>query len=149
MDTTAAVDPLALMRRVGRLYRLLHATVQPRLEDALDLQPKEVQVLGAVAAGHTSPGRISARVGTPPPSTSRLIDGLVDGGLLERQADPDDLRRFVMRLTPRGVTALAAARTVARDALGVLLQGVPAEDLQGADRALARLETPLGLREDA
>ena len=148
MTAAAEVDALALMRRVGRLYRALHAAVQPVLERALSLHPKEVQVLGAVAGGQTSPGQISARVGTPPPSTSRLLDRLVAAGLLERQADPDDLRRFRMRLTPEGVATLAAARSLTREALETRLQAVSPASLRAVEQLLGDLEDQLGLQEN-
>lgn len=148
MDVLSEVDTLAFMRRVGRLYRHLHVALQPQLERTLALHPKEVQLLSAVAAGHDSPGAISARLGNPPPSTSRLIDRLVDAGLLERHGHPDDLRRFRLVLTERGAGILEEARALARTRLNELLGGVPADELAEADRVLARLETRLGSEND-
>ncbi|ADV65877.1 MarR family winged helix-turn-helix transcriptional regulator [Deinococcus maricopensis] len=148
MDTTTDVDPLTLMRRFGRLYRLLHATAQPHLEQAVGLHTKELQVLSAISAGQTSPSQISARVGTPPPSTSRLIDTLVSAGHVERRGDPNDLRRFQLTLTEQGARTLTEARAVIRTALADLFAGVPADDLRDVDQSITRLQTQLGLQED-
>lgn len=144
MNSPPEVDTLVFMRRVGRLQRHLQVALQPHLERTLGLHPKEVQVLSAVANGQDSPSAISARLGSPPPSTSRLVDRLVDTGLLERHAHPDDLRRFRLVLTERGARILDEARELARARLDELLGGVPLEDLMEADRVLARLETHLG-----
>ncbi|PYE55699.1 MarR family winged helix-turn-helix transcriptional regulator [Deinococcus yavapaiensis] len=148
MDVLSDIDSLAFMRRVGRLYRHLHVALQPRLEQTLGLHPKEVQALSAVALGQDSPSAISARLGSPPPSTSRLIDRLVEANLLERHGHPDDLRRFRLVLTERGAHTLEEARALARTRLNELLGGVPTEELADADRALARLETRLGWEND-
>ncbi|WP_170928879.1 MarR family winged helix-turn-helix transcriptional regulator [Deinococcus hopiensis] len=148
MNASPTLDPLAFMRRVGRLYRLLHETIHPDLERALGLQPKEVQVLAAVADGHHSPTVISRRVGAPAPSTSRFIDQLVTSGLLERHAHPGDLRRFQLRLTPQGEATLREARTLARTALTRRFEAIPPADLEGAEQSLMVLEGHFNPGED-
>lgn len=147
MPLETRADPMLLMQRLGRLYRALHALVQPQLEAQLGLHPKEMLVLAAVARGQTHPSGIGAQIGTPPPTTSRLLDRLTEAGLLERRADPADLRRFRMRLTPAGEQRLTAGRALVRETLTERLQHVPQDQLEGAIFALEQLEQSAGLAE--
>ncbi|CAL9578242.1 hypothetical protein SUDANB171_04957 [Streptomyces sp. enrichment culture] len=45
---------------------------------------------------------IAERVLLPPPTLTRLVDQLVDDGLVHRRVDPLDRRRVLAALTPRG-----------------------------------------------
>ena len=53
-----------------------------------------------------SPGKsladVAEHLGITPPSTSKLVDGLVTRGLVDRQDLPVDRRRIVLLLTPAG-----------------------------------------------
>lgn len=49
-----------------------------------------------------NPSEISEHQGTRRNTISALIRGLEDEGLVERQIDPEDRRRFNIRLTPAG-----------------------------------------------
>ena len=50
-------------------------------------------------------------------SAVELVDRAVASGLLERETDPDDLRRQLLRLTPLGEEKLEALSTLHRDEL--------------------------------
>lgn len=46
---------------------------------------------------------IADRLARTPPTTSRLVDGLVQRGLVSRTEDPEDRRARVLELTAKGV----------------------------------------------
>lgn len=72
-------------------------------------------------------------------AAGQLVDALVMRGYLERQVDPDDRRRLIVRLTERG-TAAAAVQGAARDAVDAkLTQRVSADDIAAARRVLSAL----------
>ena len=58
---------------------------------------------------------LSERMGLSPSRGSRIIDGLIEGGCLEREADPDDRRCTRISLTHKGVEgrkAIGLAREI-------------------------------------
>ncbi|MCI4065728.1 MarR family transcriptional regulator [Micromonospora sp. R77] len=70
-----------------------------------------------------------------PRSTTEVVDGLQERGLVERRPDPDDRRATLVALTAEG-TRVGAAIRAARDAEAARFFG----DLSPADRAdLARI----------
>jgi DNA-binding MarR family transcriptional regulator len=71
--------------------------------------------------------------------SSQLIDTLVLRGYIERQIDPEDRRRMMVRLTDRGRAAAAAIQT-AVDAIDEELgQRLTAEEMHGLRAGLAAL----------
>jgi DNA-binding MarR family transcriptional regulator len=60
---------------------------------------------------------LAAHIGLSLPSMSRLVDGLVSGGLARRTRDPEDRRRITLSLTRRGDTALRRARAATQDSI--------------------------------
>lgn len=72
-------------------------------------------------------------------AAGQLVDTLVMRGYLERQVDPGDRRRLVIRLTDRGAHA-AAVQGKARDAVDAkLAERVSADDIAAARRVLSAL----------
>lgn len=72
-------------------------------------------------------------------AAGQLVDTLVMRGYLERQVDPADRRRLVIRLTERGAHA-AAVQGKAREAVDAKLAArVSADDITAARRVLSAL----------
>lgn len=72
-------------------------------------------------------------------AAGQLVDTLVMRGYLERQVDPDDRRRLVLRLTERGAQA-AAVQGKARETVDSRLAArVSADDIAAARRVLSAL----------
>ena len=67
------------------------------------------------------------RVGLSLPATSRLVDGLVERGLLSRGESSLDRRRVTLQLTPRGQELLRTARAGTQAALSDTLASLPPE----------------------
>jgi len=77
--------------------------------------------------GRTDGASVSAaadRVGLSLPATSRLVDGLVDRGLIRREPSPEDRRRVVLRLTARGRDLVRKARSSAQSRLAEALDAL-------------------------
>src|SRR5439155_14758592 len=53
---------------------------------------------------------VAEHLGCSQPAASRLIQGLVGRGLVERREGRDDRRQIALALTPRGRSSLSAAR---------------------------------------
>jgi len=118
----------ALLRASRGAYA--HA-VQRRLAAAGfdDLPRSGPFVLGGMANHGASAGDLVRQLGVTKQATGQLVDTLVARGYLERRPDPDDRRRMVIELTPRGRAAAAEVR----------------EAVQGVDADLARRLSPAQL----
>jgi DNA-binding MarR family transcriptional regulator len=100
-----------------------------------------IKILLLLAKGPLTLREIAEMNGIDAPYATVIVDKLVERGLAERTAHPDDNRRKLVILTPAGQEA---ARTTARilaeppDSLAALSQA----DLAYLDDLLARLSTP-------
>lgn len=88
----------AAMRRL----RDAAGQVLTTLADAQPVAPHHLLALRAVAEGARTPGDVAATIGRHASSVSRLVDQLVDAGLVARRPDPDDRRQVLVSLTPAG-----------------------------------------------
>ncbi|MGA2309918.1 MAG: MarR family transcriptional regulator [Candidatus Bathyarchaeia archaeon] len=71
---------------------------------------------------------VADHMGLTPPSTCRLVDGLIARGMMTRQGHPTDRRRVRLTVTPRGHRVLEASRRGALAYLADKLDGVTADD---------------------
>lgn len=76
----------------------------------------------------SSLSEVANHMGLTPPSTCRLVDGLIARGMMTRQDHPTDRRRVRLSVTPRGLTILEASRRGALAHLADKLSGVAADD---------------------
>lgn len=84
-------------------------------------------------------------IGLSLPAMSRMVDGLVEKGYLDRRTCPDDRRHVRLSLTPQGATALGESRQMAREQLAeVLSQLSPGQqrDVIDAMRVVREAFTP-------
>lgn len=139
-----AVDGLELelrtmVRQVRKVIAKRAAEVHP------DLQPASYAVLGWLA--EHGPARGSALAGDleiDKAAVSRHLQHLVDLGLVERTADPDDRRAQLVGLTTGAASRMRAARTERRAAWGRVLEGWSIDDVVTLTRLLGRLNDVLG-----
>lgn len=78
--------------------------------------------------GRTGDASLSAaadRVGLSLPAMSRLVDRLVDRGLVHREESPEDRRRVQLRLTGRGRDLVRIARHGTQSRLAKALEALP------------------------
>ena len=68
-----------------------------------------------------------------------LLDELEEKGLVERRRDPDDRRRQMVSLTPKGEQALTRLRTLAKEVDDAFLEPLTASERKTLRSLLARL----------
>ena len=106
-DRVRAVDFSADLASwpTGRLLvvagRMAYQGFQDLLE-AYDVTLAGLHVLGALRRGPRTQGEVAATCGIQTQSAGRTIARLVRQGLVTRQRDPADRRRWVIQLTDRG-----------------------------------------------
>jgi DNA-binding MarR family transcriptional regulator len=128
------------------LWQFLQAVMDdsmPQLE-ALGLSPKTYFLLAAVEY-HPFPAELARRMHLPPPTVTYLIKQLEAGGLLERRAEPGDLRKFRLVPTEAGRAALHRGQQALGDVLSERLRRIDREDVLALDRIIKRLVGPPGV----
>jgi DNA-binding MarR family transcriptional regulator len=88
----------------------------------------EIGILGQVDRGVEMPSAIARRLRIDPGRVTRLSDRLVTHELLERESDPDDRRRCLLRLTRRGRERVRQAREDIAASMHRLLDGLSDEE---------------------
>ncbi|BBH63752.1 MarR family transcriptional regulator [Actinoplanes sp. OR16] len=112
-----------------------------RLAQNPTVPPAQLRVLTIVAGNrHTNMSRLAEALDVVPSSASRLCDRLEATGLLRRVADPRDRREVRLLLTPAARRLLADLRDRRRQALGDVLDRMPAAARQDLLKALQAFE---------
>lgn len=78
-----------------------------------------------------------------PPSLSRILRDLEKRKLIVRRASPDDLRRGLVSISPRGVALIEKVGAQSEAIYGEITQRFGAEKLRALHDLLARLEEVL------
>ena len=103
------------------------------------MTPSRITALAVLAAEEPlRMGELAARLGISAPTVSRLVDHLVERGLLERVTDEDDHRATRVRLSADGHRGLAAVRD---HGAGLLADRIAA--LDDAERTLLERALPV------
>ena len=88
-----------------------------------------------------TPGALAARERVRPPSMTRVIASLVDLGLVDRTAHPDDGRQVLVSVSRTGAELIDAERRASREWLQQRLSELTADEratlLAAADLMLA------------
>jgi DNA-binding MarR family transcriptional regulator len=135
-------DASGILAELWRLIQSVMDDSEPALE-ALGLSPKAFFLLEAVE-GHPFPAQLARRMHLPPPTVTYLIKQLESGGLLERRAEPGDLRKFRLVITDAGRTALHRGQQALGDVLRERLRRLDRPDIVAFDRIVRRVAGPPG-----
>src|ERR1700759_334983 len=110
------------------------------------LPPPKAGLLGVISG---EPGMsqqaVARRLGTPPSRLVALVDGLEQGGLIERRRNPGDRRNYALHLTPAGEQAMAALSQVASDHEQAITAPLTPAERPQLTRPLANLAAAHGL----
>lgn len=131
--TDGSASAWDILARLWRLQRAVFRDAAPCLERH-GLQPVAVLVLSRLGEGVT-PSQLARALGVAAPTVSHILRRLEREGLVRREVDPRDLRRFRFSPTETGLFALAAAQECAGRALQARLERLDEEER----RQLARL----------
>ncbi|MBA3666792.1 MAG: winged helix DNA-binding protein [Sphingomonas sp.] len=128
-------SPSAIASRFARLIEQLGGDTA-----AAKAMGQQRELLAAVQTAEPATlNQVAAKVKRGAPAVSRAVDTLVRGGLVERQADPDNRRRLALRLTDQGRQVLV--RPPAADgSLEGRLGKLAASELRALERGIEILE---------
>lgn len=125
MTTTASDTTLAVRLRISlaRLSRLSRSALRE-----VDLTPSQLSVLAAIDSSQgIRLGELAAGQGMTPPSATRIVQVLVERGLVERATDSSDKRACVLGTSDQGREVLKLIRCqttdLFTDRIGALSRG--------------------------
>jgi MarR family transcriptional regulator, transcriptional regulator for hemolysin len=85
------------------------------------------------------PGAVAEALGLEPSSLVRVIDQLIEAGLVERYEDASDRRARTLHLTERGRECAGRVEAALIPFRRVLFSGMPRADIEACARVLDRL----------
>jgi DNA-binding MarR family transcriptional regulator len=135
-------DPTSDLPRAARALTLAARALE-RAAAARDLTLAQFRVLALVDAGDERSSLLADRLAVAKPTITAVVDGLVERGLVAREAMVGDRRKIRVALTPAGVDALRAAEEEMGETLGRIFEHARERDallaaLLDLDDALAR-----------
>ena len=89
----------------------------------------------------TTLNNLANHLGLMPPAASKIVEGLVSSGLLERQANQEDRRRLSLGLTVQGELKLETAKKIASESLAEIFASVSKADCEKISATLQQLRT--------
>ncbi|WP_246233216.1 MarR family winged helix-turn-helix transcriptional regulator [Aurantimonas aggregata] len=105
----------------------------------IDLHPGQDQLLDRLDPNAPiSVSALAEQLAVRPSTVSKMLDRLIEKGLVARIANSRDARRTMVQLTPLGEQAQTSIRNVWRRLETDLVASIPADDLAILDRSLAR-----------
>jgi MarR family transcriptional regulator, transcriptional regulator for hemolysin len=133
----------ALAYRVYRCARLLRSHFHTlALSQGLDLSQEQWFILNRlVQQDGLAQGQLGDAVLDDRPNVARLVASLEARGLVRRDADPQDGRKYCVLLTSEGRRLHDQFAALVPGARAATLEGVSKEDLAAAMRVLSCLES--------
>ena len=125
---------------LGCLWQLIQSVMDDSEADleALGLSPKAFFLLAAVEE-HPFPAVLARRMHLPPPTVTYMVKQLEKKGLLERRAEPGDLRKFRLVQTAAGREALGRGTKALGLVLEARLRRLDPKEVVLFDRIVKRL----------
>jgi len=105
--------PLLLFGGFRSIIEELHAELARRGHP--DLRPAHGFALQAIGAGGATATETGRRLGISKQAAGKTIERLEELGYVRRDGDGSDRRQKVVRITPRGLEALAASALIFED----------------------------------
>ena len=138
-DLDADLDVVELAGHVRFLVARLHR--QLRQQDQSGLSPALGAALATISRdGPITLGQLAAAEQVAAPTVTRIVDKLVDRGLVTRHVDPDDRRVTRVRATTAGKRQLESIRTRRTAWLASRLTDLPSDDVRALADAVSVLE---------
>ncbi|MHB8632955.1 MAG: MarR family winged helix-turn-helix transcriptional regulator [Thermoplasmatota archaeon] len=142
MAESAARRAAALALDTG-LQLLCFLRAEARLRKPGDLSMPQFRFLHMLRTKpEDSLSAIAEDLGVSPPALSRMVDGLVERGLVERTTASGDRRRVELALTPAGDALMREVRAGIVEGLAQRLAG-PEQNLKALVEAMGQLQASL------
>jgi DNA-binding MarR family transcriptional regulator len=139
---TAATSPAAATQQVSQLrMAVMRLSRRLRHQGNVGITPSQLAVLGTLARnGAMTLGQLAEAEAVQPPSMTRIVGGLVDAGMVVRQARAEDRRSAEVTLSAPGRRAVESIRAHRNTWLMERLQVLTDSEKQDLWRGVAAIE---------
>lgn len=139
-DHSGASHSGATANWLGTLAVLIQDRVEARWQDELDLSPMSAAALVQVEQeSGCAIELVATRIGLSHSATVRLVDKLVERGLVAKDRARQDQRQQSLKLTPAGRRAAAKLHQARNQVTDSLLALLPQAEAEALGRALAAI----------
>jgi MarR family transcriptional regulator, transcriptional regulator for hemolysin len=121
---------------LGRVWRKWRARLDARVKHLGLTQARWIALLQLRRSGPLSQRDLAEQIGVEGPTLVRLLDGLQQGGLIERTATHEDRRVKKIHLTASAYPLIEEITRISDALREELMESVPPEDLATAHRVL-------------
>lgn len=128
----------AIMEMIPRMMNALGARMRGRADDALSVQQFHALRFLRLNTG-ASLSQVSEANGMTLPTASKMIDALVERGLVSRETDTSDRRKITLSLTPKGRRILEDIKSEAIRHLTEMLTSLDSMECAKVSEAMERL----------
>jgi DNA-binding MarR family transcriptional regulator len=136
------MDRVELTEEIIRLQQMSHAMGQyaPEAWMELSLTIGQLKSLFFIdSEGSTNFRKLASALGVTPPDVTRIVDRLVEQGLVSRRENPEDRRMLILHATKKGKALLAKLRKNKSTHLYHILAHLNTEELTTLAQGLAAL----------
>jgi MarR family transcriptional regulator, organic hydroperoxide resistance regulator len=140
-----------LIEEIILLQQMSHALGQYSPEAWLDLNLTIGQLKSLFfidSEGSTNFRKLANALGVTPPDVTRIVDRLVEQGLVSRRENPDDRRMQLLQPTRKGTSLLARLRQNKTTHLHRILTHLSTEELTTVAEGLRSLVRAAGLQRE-
>ncbi|HLU57676.1 MAG TPA: MarR family transcriptional regulator [Pseudonocardia sp.] len=113
-----------------------------------DVRPAYGFAMQAIGREGVTASELGRRLGVSKQAAGKTVDRLVELGYAQRTADAADARRKLVRLTPRGVDALARSAAVFDRLRAEWAEQIGADGVRAIEAGLRRVVPPTAIRLD-
>ena len=139
MATTTAPTDTQLASRLRLAVMRLARVLRQKAQDSIT--PSQLSALVSIErAGPVTLGELASLESVQPPTMTRIVAGLEEQGLVQRDVDPADRRVSRVRMTQLARKLLERNRSRKTAYLASRLRGLSQEDLDVLARAAGLLE---------
>ena len=130
---------LGLLRTLGALTRKVRTLFDARASEYGLTEARARLLLHLTQSGPLTQGELADAMDVEPPTMARLIDGMVTGGLVRREAVPGDRRQRHIVLTEAAQSQAEAVLVLTAQLRTEVLAGISEEDLAITHRVVCRM----------
>lgn len=144
-DRMAAVEQAAqyMVQTLPRMFKIVKQRVRAADPSCRDMGDSQMWALRMIAEGKHLTSDLARHSNVTTPTMTRVIDGLVEKGFVERRHDPEDRRRIYLDVTALGAESANRWHQQFRAALASHLSPLSSSQLADIVRAFGHLQSLL------
>ncbi len=141
----AALEQVALhiVETLPRMFKTVKQRLRSTDPGCRELGDSQMWTLRMLAEGKQVTSELAHHFNVTTPTMTRIVDGLVNKGLVERRHDPEDRRRIYLEVTAKGTESAKKAHEQFRATLADYLSPLSSEQLADIRRAFGHLQSLL------